>query len=62
MSAVSCQQRLIYQNDSYALYVDKAVQGDYVSVVENPYKIVSNFGGDTLVWEKKNDHSAFPVH
>lgn len=61
MLAVSCQQGLIYQNDSYALYADKAVQGDYTSVVENPYKIVSDFGGDTLVWEKKNDHSGFPV-
>ena len=59
--AVSCQQNIIYQNSSYALYADKVVQGEYASVVENPYKIVSDFGGDTLVWEKKNDHAGFPV-
>ena len=58
---VSCQQNIIYQNSSYALYADKVVQGEYASVVENPYKIVSDFGGDTLVWEKKNDHAGFPV-
>lgn len=59
--AISCQQNIIYQNDSYTLYADRAVQGEYASIVENPNKIVSNFGGDTLVWEKKNDHAGFPV-
>ena len=59
--AVSCQQNIIYQNSSYTLYADKVVQGEYTSIVENPSKIVSNFGGDTLVWEKKNDHAGFPV-
>ena len=58
--AVSCQHQLIYQNDSYSLYADKVTQGEYTAVVQNPYKIVSDFGGDTLVWEKKNDISAFP--
>ena len=58
--AVSCQSRLIYQNDSYTLYADKVLQGEYTAVAESPYRIVSDFDGDTLVWERKNDLSAFP--
>ncbi|MBE6250924.1 MAG: glycogen debranching protein [Bacteroidales bacterium] len=61
IAAVSCQQKLIYQNDSYALYADRAVQGDYTAVAESPYRIVSDFGGDSLVWEKKNDHAGYPA-
>jgi hypothetical protein len=48
-------------NDSYVLYPDKVVQGEYTAEVISPNKIVSDFGGDTLVWECKNDLSAFPA-
>ena len=60
--ALSCQnnEHIIYQNDSYALYSDKVIQGEYLATVESPERIVSNYGGDTLVWEKKNDHAGFP--
>lgn len=58
--AVSCTETVIYQNDSYTIFNDKVTQGEYTSVAETPYRIVSDFGGDTLVWEKKNDLSAFP--
>ena len=53
--AVSCTESAIYQNNSYALYPDKVTQGEYTAEVCSPYKVVSDFGGDTLVWEKKND-------
>ena len=61
MLALSCQNRHIYMNDSYAVYSDKVVQGDYTAEAVSPYKIVSDFGGDSLVWECRNDLSAFPV-
>ena len=61
MLVLSCQNQHIYMNDSYALYPDKVVQGDYVAEVISPSKIVSDFGGDTLVWECRNDLSAFPA-
>lgn len=57
---VSCTESVIYQNNSYTLYSDKVIQGEYTAEVCSPYKVVSDFGGDTLVWEKKNDLSAFP--
>ena len=57
---ISCQRQLIYQNDSYSLYADRVTQGEYTAVARSPYSIVSNFDGDTLVWERKNDLSAFP--
>ena len=50
----------IYENDSYAIYADKVVQGEYTGVAETPYRIVSNLNGEEYIWEKKNDHSAFP--
>ena len=50
----------VYENDSYSLYADKVVQGEYTGVAETPYKIVSNLNGEEYVWEKKNDISAFP--
>ena len=59
LASVSCQ-KVIYQNDSYTLYNNKVVQGPYTAVAETPYRIVSNYDGDDLVWEKKNDISAFP--
>lgn len=59
--ACSCAERgVIYQNDSYALYADKVVQGEYSAEPQSPHKIVSNLGGEEYVWEKKNDHSGFP--
>lgn len=60
--ALSCQnnEHIIYQNDSYALYSDKVIQGEYLATVESPERIVSNYGGDMLVWEKKNEHAGFP--
>lgn len=58
--AVSCNETVIYRNDSYTIFNDKVTQGEYTSVAETPYRIVSDFGGDSLVWEKKNDISAFP--
>lgn len=61
MLVLSCQNQHIYMNDSYTVYPDKVVQGDYVAEVISPSKIVSDFGGDTLVWECKNDLSAFPA-
>ena len=57
---LSCTESVIYQNNSYTLYPDKVIQGEYTAEVCSPYKVVSDFGGDTLVWEKKNDLSAFP--
>lgn len=71
LASVSCQ-KVIYQNDSYTLYNNKVVQvcssvndaqngkSVYTAVAETPYRIVSNYDGDSLVWEKKNDISAFP--
>ena len=61
MLVLSCQDQHIYMNDSYTVYPDKVVQGDYVAEVISPSMIVSDFGGDTLVWECKNDLSAFPA-
>ena len=51
---------LIYENDSYSLFADKVVQGEYVSVAESPDRIVSNLNGESYIWERKNDISAFP--
>ena len=58
--AVSCAKAVVYNNDSYTILADKVTQGEYTSVAETPYRIVSDFGGEILVWEKKNDISAFP--
>lgn len=60
LTAAACSEYVIYENDSYSLYADKVVQGEYTAVAETPCRIVSDFGGDTLVWERKNDLSAFP--
>lgn len=57
----SCQEKPIYENDSYTMYADRIVQGEYTGVAESPYKIVSNLDGEEYVWEKKNDLSAYPV-
>lgn len=56
---VSCTETVIYRNDSYTLFADNVTQGEYVAVAETPHRIVSNFGGDTLVWERKNDLSIY---
>lgn len=57
----SCQEKAIYENDSYSMFSDRIVQGEYTGVAESPYKIVSNLDGEEYVWEKKNDLSAFPT-
>ena len=58
----SCQNGgVIYENDSYSLYPDKVVQGEYMSVAESPDRIVSNLNGESYIWERKNDISDFPV-
>ena len=57
----SCQEKPIYENDSYSMYADRIVQGEYTGVAESPYKIVSNLDGEEYIWEKKNDLSAYPV-
>ena len=57
----SCQEKPIYENDSYTMYADRIVQGEYTGVAESPYKIVSNLDGEEYVWEKKNDLSTYPV-
>ena len=51
---------VVYESESYSIYADKVVQGEYTAVAETPYKIVSDLNGEEYVWEKKNDHSAFP--
>lgn len=59
---LSCQNDgLIYENESYSLYSDKVVQGEFTGVAESPYRIVSNLDGEEYIWEKKNDLSAFPT-
>lgn len=57
---VSCQEKAIYENDSYSMYADRIVQGEYTGVAESPYRIVSNLDGEEYIWEKKNDFSAYP--
>lgn len=52
---------LIMENGSYKWYPDRIEQGEYSGIAESPYKIVSDFNGDTLVWECRNDLSAMPV-
>lgn len=51
---------LIYENGSYSLFADKVVQGEYVSIAESPDRIVSSLNGESYIWERKNDISAFP--
>ena len=37
----SCQgEKAIYENDSYAMYADRIVQGEYTGVAESPVRIV----------------------
>ena len=61
MLLAACQEeKAIYENDSYSLYTDRVVQGEYTGVAESPYRIVSNLDGENWVWEKKNDLSGFP--
>ncbi|MBO5814993.1 MAG: hypothetical protein J6R30_02620 [Bacteroidales bacterium] len=57
----SCQEKPIYENDSYTMYADRIVQGEYTGVAESPYKIVSNLDGEEYIWEKKNDLSTYPI-
>lgn len=58
---VACQnETVIYENDSYKMYADRIVQGEYTGVAESPYRIVSDLDGDEYIWEKKNDISGFP--
>ena len=42
----SCQEKAIYENDSYSMFSDRIVQGEYTGVAESPYKIVSNLDGE----------------
>ncbi len=57
----SCQEKPIYENESYTMYADRIVQGEYTGVAESPYRIVSNLDGEEYIWEKKNDLSTYPV-
>ena len=57
----SCQEKPIYENESYSMYADRIVQGEYTGIAESPYRIVSNLDGEEYVWEKKNDLSTFPA-
>lgn len=60
-TTLSCgNKELIYNNDSYSLYTDKVVQGEFMGVAESPDRIVSNLDGEEYVWEKKNELDAFP--
>ena len=62
IALASCAgKKAIYENDSYAMYEDRIVQGEYTGIAESPNKIVSNLDGEEYVWEKKNDLSAFPT-
>ena len=54
-------KKAIYENDSYAMYEDRIIQGEYTGIAESPNKIVSNLDGEEYVWEKKNDLSVFPT-
>lgn len=57
----SCQgDEVLYENDSYSMYTDRIVQGEYTGVAESPYRIVSNLDGEEYIWEKKNDFTAYP--
>lgn len=63
LTLLSCQNQsndIIYENSSYQWYPDRIVQGEYVGVAESPNKISSNYDGDTLVWECRNDISNMP--
>ena len=45
---------LIYENDSYSLFADKVVQGEYVSIAESPDRIVlpvGNAGNISAIWK-----------
>ena len=57
----SCQEKAIYENESYSMFSDRIVQGEYTGVAESPYRIVSDLDGEEYVWEKKNDLSAYPT-
>ena len=59
-AVVACHQKPIYENDSYSMYADRIVQGEFTGVAESPYRIVSNLDGEEYVWEKKNDFSSYP--
>ena len=62
LALASCAgKKAIYENDSYAMYEDRIIQGEYTGIAESPNKIVSNLDGEEYVWEKKNDLSAFPT-
>ena len=50
----------ILENSSYEWYPDRIVQGQYTGIAETPYRIVSDYDGDTLVWECRHDLSAMP--
>lgn len=57
----SCQgEKAIYENESYSMYADRIVQGEYTGQAQSPYKIVSDLDGEEYVWEKKNDLSSYP--
>ena len=48
----ACQEKAIYENESFSMYADRIVQGDYTGMAESPYRIVSNLVGVVYVWER----------
>ena len=61
MLLAACQgERAIYENESYSMFADRIVQGEYTGVAESPYRIVSDLDGENYIWESKNDLSGFP--
>lgn len=60
LSLSACRNDLIMKNASYGWHNDRIVQGEFTGVAESPLRIVSDLGGDTLVWEVKNDLSPLP--
>lgn len=59
LTACQCKKP-IFENDSYSMYADRIVQGEFTGIAESPYRIVSNLDGEEYIWEKKNDLSGFP--
>lgn len=57
----SCRNEgLIYENDSYTMYSDRIVQGEFTGLAESPRRIVSDLDGEKHVWECKNDLGSYP--
>ena len=46
----ACQgERAIYENESYSMFADRIVQGEYTGVAESPYRIVSDLDGENYI-------------